>query len=324
MVCPIINNRKTLKKANPEIYGAVNRNRNQYMNSASGGIYILFAEYIISIGGVVCGAAYNKNFEVYHDFAENIVDCSLFQSSKYTQSDIRGIYLKIKTILKGGRPLLFVGTPCQVAGLRGFLRKDYDNLFCVDLICHGVPSPRLYRDYLNFVSHGKKISRINFRYKVTNLPGTFLRIDFSDGSNIQNCLKTRVWDKLYFGHCAIRPSCHDCQFTHFNRTGDITIGDFWGIRKYHSDFHSKDCPSLVLVNNDKGQNLFDVICKNIDCIKSCQEEALQPQLQASTQVSPYREAFWRLYESDGFLAVAKRYGEYTIWKRIKDFIKSYK
>lgn len=323
IVCPIIKYRKIPKKANPQIYGAVNKNYKQYMNSASGGIYILLAEYIISIGGVVCGAAYGKDWDVYHDFAENIVDCSLFQSSKYTQSDIRGIYLKIKTLLKNGRTVLFTGTPCQVAGLKGFLRKDYDNLLCIDLICHGVPSPRLYRDYLDFISQGKKISRINFKHKSVNKPKTYLRVDFFDGTNMQECLKTNVWDRLYFGHCAIRPSCHDCQFAHFNRVGDITIGDFWGIRKYYPNFHPKDCPSLVFVNNIKGQTLFDIICSNLDIIHCTQNEVLQPQLHEPTKQSPHRKLFWKQYELYGFSKIVKEYGGYTIKNRVKDYIKRF-
>lgn len=322
-VCPVIKYRKEVKRANPKIYGAVNKNRNQYMNSASGGVYILLAEYIISIGGIVCGVEYDKNFDVYHDLANNIVDCCSFQGSKYTQSDVRGIYLKIRNLLKGGRIVLFIGTPCQVAGLRGFLCKDYKNLFCVDVICHGVLSPRLYRDYLKFVSQGKNISKINFKYKVINQPRTILRIDFYDGSFIQNCLKTFVWDRLYFGHCALRPSCHDCQFTHFNRTGDITIGDFWGIRKFYPNFHPKDCPSLVLINTDKGENMFNAIHYGLDIIQSNQNEALQPQLCEPTKLSPYRESFWEYYESKGFMGIIKKYGGYNLGNRIKESLKKF-
>lgn len=322
-VCPVAKYRTEPKDAEPEIYAAVNKDKVQYLNSASGGIYILLAEYVINKGGVVCGAAYDANFNVYHTFAENMVDCSLFQSSKYTQSDTRGVYVRIKDYLKDKRPVLFVGTPCQVTGLRQYLHKDYEGLFCVDIVCHGVPSPRLYRDYLHFASNGNRIAKINFKYKTPNVPKTTLRIDFADGTYIQNCLKTYIWDRLYFVHYAVRPSCHDCQFTHFNRPGDMTIGDFWGLRKYHPDFHPTDCPSLVLVNNDKGKMMFESICSKLDFIESNKSEALQPQLREPTKSSPYREAFWKLYESQGFEAVVKTYGGYTIYNRFKDFIKRY-
>ena len=120
------------------------------MQSSSGGIFILLCEYIISIGGIVCGALYDKNFVVKHSFARTLDECKAFQDSKYV-SDIRGIYPKIKSILKSNIPVLFSGTPCQVAGLKLYLRKDYNNLYTVDLVCHGVPSPLIFKDYLNFV-----------------------------------------------------------------------------------------------------------------------------------------------------------------------------
>lgn len=320
--CPVLLYRKKIKNANPQVYAAVNTNKEMYLHSASGGMFILLAKNIIYSGGIVCGATYNKEFNVQHTFAESLEECQRFQGSKYAQSNTEGIYSQIKQHLKTGRKVLFTGTPCQVAGLRGFLRKEYDNLYCADLVCHGVPSPLMLHDYLEFISEGKNIANVNFKHKTDKQPRTSIRIDFSDGTHLQNCLKTFLWDRLYFGNYAVRPSCHDCQFSHFNRAGDITIGDFWGLRKYHADFHPSQCPSLVLVNNEKGQKLFDTICNDIDFIKSSQEEARQPQLQAPTPVSIHREAFWQLYHSEGFLAVAKQYGEYTIWKRVKDFIKS--
>lgn len=149
-VCPVIHYKTEPKTENPVIYSVINKNAKQYMQSSSGGIFILLCEYIISIGGIVCGALYDKNFVVKHSFARTLDECKAFQDSKYV-SDIRGIYPKIKSILKSNIPVLFSGTPCQVAGLKLYLRKDYNNLYTVDLVCHGVPSPLIFKDYLNFV-----------------------------------------------------------------------------------------------------------------------------------------------------------------------------
>ena len=321
-VCPVIHYETEPKTGNPVIYSAVNTNEKQYMESSSGGIFILLCEYIISKGGIVCGVIYDKNFIVKHSFAKTLDECRAFQGSKYVQSDVREIYPKIKSLLKENVLILFSGTPCQVAGLKLFLRKSYDNLYTVDLICHGVPSPKIFQDYLEFVKGKKLISHINMKSK-SNKKGTAIRIDFTNGKYIRQTLKTDLWNKLYFNHYIVRPSCHDCQFTHYNRVGDITIGDSWGINKYYPNFYSDKMTSLLLVNNSKGNFLYEKISERMDKIEITKEESWQPQLQYPMDESIERENFWKDYIKYGFYYIVKKYIGYTFFERIKFQIKRF-
>lgn len=321
-VCPIIHYKSTSKAGNPKIYATINRNPQQYMQSSSGGIFILLCEYVLSKNGIICGAIYDKEFNVKHSFAKTLEECRAFQGSKYVQSDIRGIYPQIKSLLKSGTFVLFSGTPCQVAGLKLYLHKNYENLYTTDLICHGVPSPRIFQDYLKFIKGERNIAAINMKSK-SKQKGTAIRVDFTDGKYICQTLKTDLWNKLYFGHLIIRPSCHDCPFTHYNRTGDITIGDAWGIHKYYPNFHPNQMVSLTLINSSKGQLLFNNIQNQLDSIGINKEESRQPQLEYPTKVSPIRDSFWKDYLQNGWKYILIKYLNYTIVSRIKEKIKLY-
>lgn len=319
-VCPVIYYKTQLKNGNPVIYSAINNNEKQYMQSSSGGIFILLCEFIISKGGIVCGVIYDKNFAVKHSFAKTLDECKTFQGSKYVQSDIRDIYPKIKSILKDNIPVLFSGTPCQVAGLKLYLRKNYNNLYTVDLICHGVPSPLIFKDYLKLVKGKNEICHINMKSK-SKKKGTAIRFDFLNGKHICQTLKTDLWNKLYFRHYIVRLSCHDCQFTHYNRPGDITIGDYWGIDKYHPDFHSGKMVSLIMVNNGKGTCMLNSISTKIDFILVSKSETLQNALKVSCKPNVERSQFWNDYTKHGFKYIATKYLEYNIYNRIKDKIR---
>lgn len=319
-VCPIIHYKTKPKTGNPIIYSAINKNAKQYMQSSSGGIFILLCEYIISNGGIVCGAVYDKNFVVKHSFARTLDECITFQGSKYVQSDIRGIYPKIKSILKDNIPVLFSGTPCQVAGLKLYLRKDYNNLYTVDLICHGVPSPLIFKDYLNFVRGKNVISHINMKSK-SKIKGTTIRFDFFNGKSVQQTLKTDIWNKLYFRHYIVRPSCHNCKFTHYNRVGDITIGDYWRIDKYYPKFHPEKMVSLIMINNNKGAFMLNGISMKIDSILVSKSETIQNALKTSCKPNIERSQFWFDYTKHGFEYIANKYLEYTFYYRIKDKIR---
>lgn len=320
-VCPIIKYKSEPKIGNPVLYAAINLNPKQYMQSSSGGIFILLCKYIISKQGIVCGAIYNNDFVVKHAFAQTLEECKAFQGSKYVQSDLKDIFYQIKSYLKAGKYVLFSGTPCQVAGLKLYLQKDYENLFTVDIICHGVPSPLIFKDYLEFIKGKNEIKSINMKSKSAQY-GTAIQINFKNGKSIRNTLKTNLWYKLYFKHYIIRPSCHKCQFTHYNRSGDLTIGDSWGLNKFYPNFHPNKMASLILLNTVKGHILYDEIKSQIDSIAIRKEESIQPQLQEPTQISPNRNKFWDDYSLLGFKYIAQKYLGFTNFARIKFQIKA--
>lgn len=320
-VCPLRANYVPVQTDYPKVFAAVNKDETEYNASSSGGMFMLIAREIMKHGGVAFGSRYDADFRVVHSLAEDMVGCARFQGSKYTQSDTIGVYPKVRQFLKEGRKVLFTGTPCQVAGLRLYLKKEYENLFCCDLICHGVPSPSIYADYLNFVSQNKKIARINFKYKIKGKDRTTLRIDYSDGTSIQDCLKTRVWNELQFSGCIERPSCYDCKFTNFHRPGDISLGDFWGLNKLHSNFCKGKCPSLVILNTNKGLEMWQRVDEQVLSMESNMTECLQPQLIHPTVMADNRVQFWQDYLDYGFSYIACHYAHYNWPNRIKELVK---
>ncbi len=319
-VCPVITYKLQPKFADPLIYAAVNSDHADYLRSSSGGIFILLCKWVIAHDGVVCGAEYNKDFNVKHGFADTVEKCRKFHGSKYVQSDVRGIYRQVEAFLKVGRKVLFSGTPCQVEGLKLFLRKEYPNLYTVDIICHGVPSPRVYRDWLTFIKGKSQVTSIHMKSKVEGKPGTAIRVELAGGKAMRGTVKTDLWNSLYFGEYITRPSCHDCQFTHYNRPSDITIGDYWGVRKHLPDFHPDKMVSLVFVNNEHGRTLLDAISPAIDFAKINKEESKQPQLQYPSAANAERNDFWNDYLRHGFLYVTHKRLGYNCFNRIKSFI----
>lgn len=157
-VCPI-------KKFNKEVYACYAKNKNEYMSSSSGGAFAVIARKVLTNGGLVCGAAFDENFNVKHMIISNLNDLYKLKGTKYVQSEIGSVYKDIKKYLDKRYQVLFSGTPCEVAGLKKYLKNEYSNLITVDLICHGVPSPKIWQDYLNEVKGVNKIKNVSFRNK---------------------------------------------------------------------------------------------------------------------------------------------------------------
>lgn len=264
-VCPVLSQDKPKKPL--KVYAAINKNEVIRSQSSSGGIFTLLAEEIIKAQGVVFGARFDENWEVRHDFTETIEGIAAFRGSKYVQSQIGNNFQKVESFLKKGRKVLFCGTPCQIAGLKRFLRKEYDNLFTVDFICHGVPSPGVWRKYLKekikeeFGSHCEegKVINISFRDKSISWEKYSFVLDF-----VHNGTKIRVQEEkfknLYLrGFLAdlyLRPSCHQCPTKELKSGSDITIADFWKIENVLPAFYSSKGVSCLIVNSNNGNNLL--------------------------------------------------------------------
>lgn len=281
-VCPIIN--QGTKREPLHVYAAINTNEEIREKSSSGGIFTVLAEKIIEENGVVFGARFDKNWEVKHDYTETKEGLSAFRGSKYLQSRIEDNYLKAETFLKEGRKVLFSGTPCQIAGLKKFLKKEFENLLTVDFICHGVPSPKVWRLYLNetyqniilhdkrdIISHIKKIenrksyiSDINFRHKINGWKkySLFLKFNSTSTYNSKNSkeifepFKHNLFMKAFLSDMILRPSCYHCPTKQGKSQSDITIADFWGVHTILKDFDDDKGTSLVFINNDRAQNIF--------------------------------------------------------------------
>lgn len=305
-----------------KVFAAKNRNLSERKESQSGGAFFVLAKFILSQNGVVYGAALDGDFIARHERADNKNDVKRFRGSKYVQSDLGDVFKQVKTDLKDGRYVLFSGTPCQIAGLKAYLgNTEYEKLYLIDLICHGVPSPKVWRDYLVWHSaqgNGKP-SGISFRYKSRIIKwGThYEAFYFRKRKKIYN-----IYAKLFYSHNILRKSCYSCKFSNLQRVSDISIGDYWGIENVNEAFRDEYGVSAILINSPKGEDLFEKVQSQFDHIETTVEQVIKknPNLKKSTNRPKSRETFWEDYEK-GFDFVAKKYGGWTIIGRLKLFVK---
>lgn len=257
-VCPAL--KKGDKQADIDVYACKNKNYKIQRESSSGGAFSVFAEYVLEQGGIVFGAVFNNEFKVVHDFIDNSNQLYKLRGSKYVQSDIGESYKKAREFLNMGRLVLFSGTSCQIAGLKNYLVKSYENLICIDVICHGVPSPFVFQKYIEErkEQHNENIRKISFRDK-TNSWGDFsMKIEFEN----QVYRKTVSQDEYLRGfvhNLYLRPCCYNCNYKNFTCGSDISLADFWGIKNILPDFYDENGVSLVLVNSDIGRKIFEEI-----------------------------------------------------------------
>lgn len=264
-VCPVensegINQRNS--KSTPIIIGAYHKNDNIRFNSTSGGAFWGLAEPWLKNGGYVAGAIFTDHFKVRHIVTNRIEELEKIKGSKYCQSDCRGMYKRISELLKAGKKVLATGLPCQMAGLRQFLRKDYENLLIVDLICHSVPSPLLFEKYVSYLEEKYKSKIIKYHPKNKELGGWHrfsFKAYFEDGQiyHQNNDLYTSI--AFASGHIMARPSCYECHFKHYPQPSDITIGDFWGIENFDPSFDSPSGVSKIVLNTQKGIDFFHTL-----------------------------------------------------------------
>lgn len=233
-------------------------------NSSSGGLFTEIAKYVLDSKGYVVGAALGKELHVEHIIIDSIKDLHRLTGSKYVQSDTTGVYNKVEALLKSdNKPVvLFSGTPCQVDALRHVLKKEYDNLYTLDVVCHGVPSPKMWRDYIEWVSRRNKSKLVDYKFRWKKVSWTFYhsRMIFSNGKNIYNDWFRDPWLRLFLSNKGLRSSCYNCKYANMNRVADITLADFWGYQSQNkSDKKSDKGISLVICNTQQGQRLFDGI-----------------------------------------------------------------
>ena len=263
------------EKIGQEFWCAYLKDTNKIQQSSSGGIFAGIADYILSKNGVVFGAAYDSKLFVRHVFAENENDLQQLKGSKYVESSTANSFEQAKKNLVSGRKVLYSGCPCQIAGLRKYLKIDYDNLITVDIICHGVPSSKLFQKYLEWLGR--------------RLRGTISYYGFRDkdvgGWGSRGKTKNEARTKLIEGLCdpyyssflrgeTCRESCYKCPFANLNRMGDITIGDFWGVECFYPKIKTKQGVSCVIVNSQRGKELLSCCSGDIDLIRSTKENVV--------------------------------------------------
>lgn len=283
--------------------------------SSSGATFHELAANVLNKDGVVYGAVFDACMNVVHCRICDKENIHLFYGSKYVQSDLRGVFRQVKSDLSCGKHVLFSGTPCQVEGLKLYLHREYGKLLTVDVVCHGVPSPMLFRKYVKMLEcvYGKKVQHINMRDKKKGWKQRYhFRIKFEDGTEIYDTRHGNMWNEMFFSENISRPSCHSCRFTNYCRPSDITIADFWGIEKRHPEYKGKGGVSLVMSNTPKGELAINGILQNYDHMEVSKEETLQPCLQHSVTPNPARTAYWKDVKTLSFDKLLKKYHRYAI------------
>lgn len=278
-ICPVLNEHK--KSDSTKAFAIKNKDDAIRSNSSSGGMFYELASYVINSGGYVCAARYNENFVVEHYLTNKLDDIKAFQGAKYSQSNSFRCFKDIKNKLDDNELLLFVGTPCQVAGLKAYLKKDYENLILVDMICHGVPSPMVLEKYLverqKTDAPKEKIVGVNQRSKITGWSNYqySIIINYSNESKYQSIQGLDLFSRGFTSNLFLRKSCEDCTFKGIERYSDITLGDYWGIWNQHPDFDDNKGVSLALIHSIKGDSLFDKIKNKIDVLDVDVEKAIE-------------------------------------------------
>ena len=306
----------------PDVYGVRHTNEEELKKSQSGGAFWAFAESLLNDGFVIYGVGYGNNFHVTHKRIETIEQCQELRGSKYTQSDLRGIIKEVKSKLQSGEHILFTGTPCQVAGLKSYIPKRLqDNLVTIDLVCHAVPSPKIWESYVKWIEHiySDKVVSTDFRNKKF---GWHSHYETFILKKKKKEIKRSTFRFFFYDHLSVRKSCANCKFTNLKRPGDLTIGDFWGWEKHHTEWNDNKGVSLLLVNTEKGKALFEKIDnKLLFSIKSNIVDCLQPQLTKPIEINGNQEKFTDEFIKYGFEYVAKQYADEGMIFKLKNFLR---
>lgn len=297
-VCPVINRQTPSEPL--AVYGAINPDNQIVSESSSGGIFHALALNILNHGGVIFGACFDENYNVIHSYTESPHELPKFMGSKYVQSDIGSSFLQAEKFLKQGRKVLFSGTPCQIAGLTLFLRKDYgDLLLKVAVICHGVPSPLVWTNYLKEkIGSPDEISRISFRDK--HHSWVYFGLSYTKQTNNKSkyhfeFIHDNTYMQAFLHDITLRPSCFECPAKDGRSRSDIIIGDFWRVKSLEPEIASESGTSLILINTEAGAKIFEEL--NIRSKSSTLEKAYisNPALFKSFKMPMLYDTFWHEY-----------------------------
>ena len=323
--CPIITPNTQVSDECIAAYAAIYQEESIRLKSSSGGVFSALATYVLEQGGVVFGAGFDEDFNIVHKFVERVEDLDTLRGSKYVQSRIGNSYRQAEDFLRAGRLVLFSGTPCQVEGLLSYLRKPYDNLITQDLICHGVPSPMVWQKYMEYrqrIANGAKPQSIAFRAKKAGWKRFSLSILFDNNTEYSATLDKDPMMQVFLKNLCLRPSCYDCAFKNKVRISDITLADFWGIQNVLPDMDDDKGTSLVIIQSEKGKEIFQKIEGSISVVTVDPNVAISynSAMIKSVPLPKKRDAFLKEIESKDFLRVQKKYCKIPLFTKIKRFI----
>ncbi len=285
------------------------QNKKALLNSSSGGVFSALADHVLGNNGYVAGCVFDESFTAMHILTDQHEGVERMRGSKYVQSDLNDVYLQIRDRLQQGTLVFFTGTPCQVDGLRGFLKKDYENLLTVDLICHGVPSPGLFRQYLDSLTQKKgTITDIRFRDKRRNGWCSQGSVTHSKKTKTITPFNDSYYNYYYLQNAVSRMSCYSCKYASAQRVGDITIGDYWNIGDILPDVDATAGFSAVLVNTEKGQRFLDQISDTLKVYDTSVDAVIKGNgnLSEPSPMSEKRKTIYARIAEEGYDRVAQQ------------------
>lgn len=289
-VCPILNNKEEVP-FEQEGYIVQNKNSEVLRESTAGGAFTAIAKYVINRGGVVFGVELSKDFQVHHICVEKVEDLYKYRNSKYVQSYVdKDIFRSVKQYLEQGKYVCFSGTPCQVEGLNSFLRKDYPNLILVDVVCRAVPSPLIFRKYLEYQRKHieEKIENVRFRDKHFGYKySTMNVITANNKGNYHKGVESDLWLRAFFSNICDRPSCHDCQFRKRYRVSDFTIWDCFHVGRFSKELDNDKGATRMLVHSQKGKNILEEVLADFNYLKIEPEKIIKDSVELKGSVAPH-------------------------------------
>lgn len=301
-VCPLLHYDGC--NAPERVLAEKNKNESIRSTSSSGGVFYELAKMFLQTGGLVYGCALDEDMVARHVCVDSIEGLERLKGSKYVQSDMGNIMFEIKRQLIAGKKVLFSGTPCQAAGLRSFLGRDYEKLLIIDTLCHGVPSPKLFADYLDYLSKqydGAKVISVNFRNKQRGWKRLYMEVCFDNGKRHYIYSGFDRYEGMFLNNLSLRPACYECKFAKKERFGDITLGDFWGIGKRYPQWDDDKGISVVMLNNVNAITAYKKVEEQFEGREESFETARAGQrtLYAPTLKNPNRDAFYKMYVEKG-------------------------
>lgn len=324
-VCPVMDadeGRETPIQIETDAYACINQNETMRLQSSSGGMFILLAQKILAAKGAVYGAAFDSDTSVSHIKIEKKNDLFKILGSKYLQSKISSTYRSVKEDLDTGKTVLFSGTPCQCAGLKQYLMKDYKNLYLIDFICHGVPSPAVWEEYLKALElrSGHRLDRHSvpsFRDKAKGWTHFMIKIPFENAAPYHQNFGQDLYMRTFLKNISLRPSCYECRFKPSTVISDITLGDFWGIKKCLPEMFDDKGTSAVLLNSPKGKALFKELADQIEARQITYDliAAHNSSLYRSVQMPPMRKFFFEKFRKENILDLMRKCTKESFIKR---------
>lgn len=309
-----------------EVHAARHKDNEVVGLSQSGGVFTALSDVVLNGGGVVYGAAFDDDFNVCHRRAATRLERDGFRGSKYVQSCLEGVFRDVRADLKAGLPVMFCGTPCQVAGLKSYIPDGLQaNLFTVDFVCHGVPSPAIWHDYVAYMGRRSKIDKVVFRDK--SAAGWKVHLEsftYDDGAVVTS----ETYRILFYKNIMLRHSCGVCPYDILNRRSDIVIGDFWGVDEALPSFDGAAGTSMLICRTEKGRSIIERAADSLEMRKTVISydfmSGYNPNLVRPSRICKDRVKLEEEYAEKGFLHVARKWSDlgirYRLWK-VKVFFK---